>query len=369
MMTDTISQGVFQEFIAITGNVMPIKTILIDAVEGGKVEQKFVEDGAMVKKGQTLLQLSNPDLLLNSLNQEANVIAQINQLRNTSLLMEQQSLNLKEQAINIDYQIDLTQKRLARNEKLFQNGVISKVEIDEMKAEFKNLKRRRALILQTITKDSTYQDLQQQQMESSLSLMERNLKITQQTLESLIIKSPIDGQISGLNLEIGELVSKGSNIATLDKLDNFKIQLAVDEFYIARVFQNQIGRLDYNGTTYPMAIQKIYPQVTGGTFLVDMIFTNDIPTGIRRGQTVNVKLELSAQKESKLIARGAFYQNTNGHWVYVIDPTSGNAHKRAIELGNRNPNYYEVIGGLEDGEVVITSSYDTYGDRDVLLLD
>lgn len=368
LLLDTINTGIFQEFIPVTGVVMPIKTVFIDAIEGGKVEERYVEDGAMVKKGQKILKLSNPDLLLNSLNQEANVIAQINQIRNTSLLMEQQALNVKEQALNVEYQIDLTSTRLERNRSLYEDKVIARVILDEMEDEYENLMRRRQLLKMTIQKDSMFQDLQREQMKSSLSLMERNLEITRQSLDNLVVRAPIDGQLSGLTLEIGELVSTGENIATLDDLNNFKIQVRVDEFYISRVFLNQTGSFEFAGNRYFMEINKIYPQVTNGAFLVDMIFTGDVPDGIKRGQSVSVKLQLSAEKESMLLARGGFYQTTGGNWIYMIDPATGNAFKRDIRLGNQNPNFYEILSGLNNGDVVIVSSYENFGDKDELVL-
>jgi HlyD family secretion protein len=368
LLLDTINNGVFQEYIPVTGVVMPIKTVFIDAIEGGRVEEKIVEDGAMVKAGNIILKLSNPDLLLSSLNQEANVIAQINQIRTTSVLMEQQSLNLQEQALNVAYQIDLIEQRLKRNRSLYEDKVIARVELEEMEIEYKNLKRRRKLLSANIVKDSTYQELQKSQMASSLDLMERNLEITRQSLDNLIVRAPIDGQLSGLNLEIGELVSDGESIASIDNLNNFKIQVRVDEFYISRVFLNQEGSFEFAGQRYNLRIQKIYPQVNNGAFLVDMVFTDATPDGIKRGQSVSVKLQLSAEKETQLLARGGFYQTTGGNWVYIIDPITGNAIKRDIRLGNQNPNYYEVLDGLNNGDVVIVSSYENYGDKDVLVL-
>lgn len=368
LLLDTVHTAIFQEYISVTGVVLPIKTVQLDAIAGGKVEEKYVEVGAMVKQNDPILKLSNPDLLLNSLNQEANVIAQINQIRNTSLLMEQQSLALKEQALNVEYLIDLNQKRLKRNRKLYADQVIAQVEMEELEDEVENLDRRNQLLKATIRKDSAYQALQQIQMQSSLDLMERNLEITRQNLDNLLIRAPIDGQLSGLNLEIGELVATGENIAAIDKLDNFKIQVRVSEFYISRVFLNQKGSFEFAGERYFMAITKIYPEVENGAFLVDMIFTGEAPEGIRRGQSVSVKLQLSAEKESKLLARGGFYQSTGGNWVYVYDPSSGVARKRNIQLGNQNPNFYEVLEGLEDGEIVVVSSYETYEKKDELVL-
>jgi HlyD family secretion protein len=368
LMFDTVSHGVFQEFIPVTGVVQPIKTVYIDAVEGGKVEEKMVEDGAMLEQGQVILKLSNPDLLSRFLNQEANIIAQINQIRSTTLLREQQSLNLREQALDAEYQIDLISKRLERNRKLLEKEVVSRVEVEEMEDQYENLLRRKDLLQATIKRDSLSQVLEADQTKASLDLMRRNLDITRQSLDNLIIRAPIPGQLSGFNLEIGELVSQGENIGTLDNLENFKIQVRVDEFYISRVFLEQEGSFPFAGRQYYLRITKIYPQVTSGTFAVDMVFVGDTPEGIKRGQSVSVKLELSAEEEALLLARGGFYQKTGGNWVYVVDPRSGNAHKRDIRVQRQNPNYYEVVNGLQEGEIVIVSSYDNFGDKDELVL-
>ena len=244
--------------------------------------------------------------------------------------MEQQSLNLKEQALNVEFQIDLISKRLERNKELFKKKVIAKVELEEMQDEFENLLRRKKLLRQTIEKDSTFQALQQRQMDASLGLMERNLEVTRQSLDNLVVKAPIDGQISGLILEVGELVTQGESIGTLDNLDAFKLQVRVDQFYISRVFLNQEGSFDFAGKTYYLQIVKIYPQVTNGAFLVDMTFNGESPEGIKRGQSVSVRLELSAEEKGSLLAKGGFYQTTGANWVYVLDPQTGNAYKREI---------------------------------------
>ncbi len=368
LMIDTVSRGNFQEFIPVTGVVEPLRTVFIDAVEGGKVEEKFVEDGAFVRANQSILRLSNPDLMVNYLNQEANIISQINQIRNTSLLMEQQSLNLREQALDVDYQIDITGKRLERNRSLFQDQVIARVEFEENEAQHSNLLRRKELLRATIRKDSAYQALQQQQMESSLDLMQRNLTITRQSLEQLTVRAPIAGQLSGLTKELGESVARNENIGQIDDLSNFKVRVRINEFYISRVFNDLEGSFQFAGKTYKLKIKKIYPQVANGAFEADMVFVGPAPEGIKRGQSVSVKLELSAEEQATLLQRGGFFQTTGGNWVYVIDPGSGNARKRSVRLGRQNPNYYEVTDGLNPGDIVIVSGYEQFGDKDELIL-
>lgn len=368
LMVDTVSRGNFQEFIPVTGVVEPIRTVFITAVEGGKVEEKYIEDGALVQPNQPILRLSNPDLLINYLNQEANIISQINQIRNTSLLMEQQSLNLREQALDVDYQIDINGKRVARNQELYKEKVIARVEYEETEALYKSLLSRRDLLKTTIRKDSAYQALQQTQMESSLDLMQRNLAITRQSLEQLTVRAPIAGQLSGLTKELGESVGRSENIGQIDDLSNFKIRVRIDEFYISRVFNEQEGSFQFAGQNYTLKIKKIYPQVINGAFEADMVFVGRPPDGIKRGQSVSVKLELSAEEQATLLQRGGFYQTTGGNWVYVIDPGSGNARKRNVRLGRQNPNFYEVTDGLQPGEVVIVSGYENFGDKDELVL-
>ncbi|MFT4568202.1 MAG: HlyD family secretion protein, partial [Saprospiraceae bacterium] len=323
LLIDTAKTGIFQEFIPVTGVVLPIKNVLIGAIEGGRVEEKFIEDGTMVKAGQSILRLSNPDLQLNYLNQEATIISQINQIRNLSLMMEQNSLNLKETAIDVNYRLAVLTRRLARNKSLYADGVISEVEFTDSSDEYESLLLRKSLLERTVLKDSLSTDLQQAQMEISLNLMQRNLVIAKQSLDNLIIKAPISGQLSGLNSELGELIIESSQIAQIDDLSNFKIRVRIDEFYISRIFTQQEGSFNFAGESYSLYIQKIFPQVTNGTFEADMLFKGPVPEGIKRGQTVSVKLQLSAEQEALLIARGSFYQTTGGNWIYVVDP-SGN---------------------------------------------
>lgn len=368
LLVDTIHQGVFQEFIPVTGIVQPIKTVFIDAIEGGRVEEKFVEDGAMMKKGQAILRLSNPDLQLNYLNQEANTVAQINQIRNTSLLMEQQSLNLREQALDVEFQIDLFSKRSARNKELYEAKAGARVDYEETTDQLEHLYRRKKMLAQTISKDSLFHVLQQDQMNNSLDLMKRNLAIARQSLDNLVVKSPIDGQLSGLNTELGELINQGETIAQVDDLSNFKIRARIDEYYINRIFINQKGSFQFDGKSYTLSIRKIYPQVTNGSFEADLVFTDAVPSNIKRGQSVSIKLELSAEEKGLLLARGSFYQKTGGNWIYKIEAGSSTARKHNIKVGRQNPNYYEVLDGLMPGDIVIVSSYDNFGDKDELIL-
>ncbi len=368
LLTDTINHGVFKEYITLFGVVEPIKTVYLDAIESGRVEEVMLENGAMVVKGQEIMRLSNLDLQLNVLNQEAQVVNQINDIRQTSILMDQQSLNLKELALDIRFRIDLFEKRTARNSLLFQDSIISQVDFEETQDEYEHLVRRAALLEKTIEKDSLFQIMQQNQMTTTLDLMKRNLEFAKNSLENLTIKAPISGQVSSLDSELGQLINRGERIAQIDILDNFKIRAQIDEYYISRIFPNQKGSFVMDGKTYTLTVNKIFPEVTNGTFEVDMLFEGEQPGNIKRGQSISLKLSLSDETQATLLAKGGFYQTTGGNWVYVLDANGGVARKRDIRVGRQNPNYYEVLEGLNDGDIVIVSSYENFGDKDELVL-
>jgi len=368
ILLDTVHTGVFKEYITIFGTVEPFKTVYLDAIESGKVEEIFVEDGSIIQQSTPIMRLSNVDLQLNVLNQEAQIIDQINTIRNQAILMDQQSLNLKEQALNVEYQLDLLSKRTDRNHKLYKDSVISQVEYQETQDEYEHLIRRRKLLKTTLKKDSTYQVLQQNQMENSLDLMRRNLEFAKNSLDNLTIKAPINGQISSLNSEIGELINRGDRIAQIDVLDSYKIRARIDEFYISRIFPQQEGSFTMDGQTYHLRIQKIYPEVANGSFEVDLVFQENFPKNIKRGQTIPLQLSLSDETQAKLLAKGGFFQETGGNWVYAVDPRGGVARKKNIRIGRQNPDYYEVLDGLENGEVIIVSSYDNYNEKEELIL-
>lgn len=368
LLIDTVAIDIFKEYITLFGVVEPIKTVFLDAVESGRVEEIFVENGAMVDKQKEIMRLSNLDLQLSVLNQEASIISQINTIRNTSILMDQQSLSLKEQALDVEFQIDLLDKRTKRNEELFTDKIISEVDFQETQDEFEHLLRRRKLLTATIQKDSLFNAMQQDQMKTTLTLMNRNLEIAKNSLKNLIVQAPIKGQISGLDSEVGELINRGDRIAQIDVLDDYKVRAQIDEYYISRIFPQQTGTFTLNNQTYELQIQKIYPEVVDGSFAVDLVFTGTRPDNIKRGQTLSLKLSLSDETQATLLAKGGFFQSSGGNWVYVVDPSSGNAIKRDIRVGRQNPNFYEVLDGLSPGEVVIISSYENFGDKDVLVL-
>lgn len=367
ILTDTIHKGVFKEFITIFGTVEPLKTVYLDAIESGRVEEIFVEDGTMVERDQSIMRLSNLNLQLEVMRQEEAIINRINEIRLQGILREQQSITLKERALEVAYQIDILEKRTQRNKELFRDSIISKMDYEEEQDNYENQLRRSKLLKELLEKDSLSQVFQEAQLETSLDLMRRNLEFAKSSLDNLIVKAPIKGQLSSMDSEVGELINQGSRIAQIDVLEDFKILARIDEFYISRIFVNQTGSFTMDGKTYHLRIKKIYPEVANGNFEVDLVFEGERPTNIKRGQTISLKLSLSDETEAMLLAKGGFFQSTGGNWVYVKQE-DGIARKRDIKLGRQNPNYYEVQQGLEEGDIVVISSYENYGEKDELVI-
>jgi len=364
----TVEKGPFQEFIPVTGTVIPIRTVYLDAMEGGRVAQRLLEAGAVVNQGDPILKLENVDLRLNSLNREADLAEQSNALRNTRLDMERTRLSLQSQLADINYEILKSKRIYERYEILMGKDLISQQEYDDARDSYQYLLKRRELTIESHHQDSIFRAVQIKNLEESLDRMQENLRLIRLNLENLTVKAPISGQLTSLVPEIGESIGKGERIGQIDVLDGFKVRVEVDEHYIARINPGQEGEFDFNGRSYRLVIRKIYPEVTEGRFEVDMLFTGEEPEGIRRGQTLHIRLELGGLSEAVMLARGGFYQKTGGQWVFVVNQDGSMAEKRDIRLGRQNTEKFEVLAGLKPGERVITSSYDTYGDVDKLVL-
>lgn len=363
-----IKKDVFQDYIAVIGTVEPIQTIYLDAIEGGRVEEILLEEGSMLKKGDVILRLSNVNLILDISNNEANVARAVSELRTARLLMVQQQMNSESQIIETERLLKLQERAYNNNKVLYKEQHISKEEFDQSKEQYEATVRKLTLLKQIQKQDSIYRAVQVETLEASVSSLNDNLEIIKQRLENLNLKAPVNGELASLNPEIGEVVTYGTRIGTVNVLDSYKLRVEIDEHYIARISRGLTGDCDFAGSPYPGRITKIYPEVQNGRFYVDMEFTGDIPGAIRIGQTSRIKLELGESKEAVLIPRGGFYQSTGGQWVYVIDEGGEFAYKRDISIGRQNPRYYEVLEGLQPGEKVIISSYDTFGDVDKLIL-
>lgn len=364
----TVAMGPFQEFIPVTGTVMPIKTIFLDAAEGGKVDTVFKEAGNFVKAGDKILRLANTSLLISISNQDALVVEQGNLLTNTKFNLERNRIQNRQRIIDLQYNIQRLKRQYDRNKQLFEKNLISEAEFEAIEDEYKYQVKLNGLTIESVRSDSLFQEIQVGQLEKSLERLEENLQIARRRLDELVIKAPVTGQLTSLNAEIGESKSQGQRLGQIDVLDGFKVVAAIDEHYLPRVEIGQTGEFDFAGQTYKLKTTKIYPEIRDGRFDVDMEFDGKEPDGIRRGQTVHIRLQFSGLTDQILLSLGGFYQKTGGQWVYVLDPSGDFATKRKIRLGRKNTQVFEVLEGLEPGEKVITSSYDNFGDIDKLIL-
>lgn len=358
----------FKDYISIIGTVEPNVTIYLDVEEGGKVKEKVIEEGEIVQKGDVIIRLENNDLNLQILNTESNVAYQTNELRNTLINMEQKKISNKQQLLNIDYQIIQLKRTYQQNKALFDKGFVSKNEFLIAKENYELALQDRELRFERMVQDSIFRENQKTQMNNSLHKMERNLEIARQRLDKLNVKAPADGQLGTLNIEIGQSINRGQRIGQLQVLDNFKIVAEVDEHYIDRVKKGLQASFERQETNYNIITKKVYPEVREGRFEVDLSFVGAKPDKLRTGQTYHIKLELGEPAEAVLLPRGGFFQSTGGQWVYILDASGQKAIKRNIRIGRQNPLYYEVLEGLKSGENVITSSYELFGDNDVIEL-
>jgi HlyD family secretion protein len=364
----TVSQGSFQEFIPIDGTVHPIKTIVIPAVEGGTVEEKYLEGGKPVKQGDPILKLNNNRLVLDFMNQETLMNDLINNLQNSKLSLQQNKFNLRRRLATLAAQVDAAKDVYQRNISLYEAKAVSQQEFFNYKRDYERLKAEFQIEKESQKFEESNARQQIAQLETTIARTSRNLRMMEDNLKNLYIKAPISGQLSSIQVELGTPVQAGQIIGQIDDLSGFKVKAELDQHYVSRVFAGQRGEFTYNGQSYPLEISLVYSEVTNGKFPVDMKFIGKVPEGIRRGQTLQIRLQLSDPAPAVLLSRGGFYQSTGGSWVYVLDESGKFATKRDIRLGRQNPEYYEVLDGLKPGEQVVISSYDAYNNTDRLEL-
>jgi HlyD family secretion protein len=369
LTVSTVTAGAFQEFINVTGNVMPRITVYLDAVEGGRVEEVFAREGAVVVQGEPILSLSNSNLQLSLLNNEAAVTEQVNNLQNMRFQMEQTRLNLRQQLIQMEYEIQRLRRQHERSQELYQKQLISTDEYERVHDEYTYWQRRMELTRQSYVQDSLAQQIRLENMEESIDRMRRNFSVLQQSLENLLVRAPVAGHLTALNAEVGELRPSGFRFGQIDVLDSgYRVRANIDEFYISRVQRGQRAHtLPMGGQSHPLEVMRVYPEVRDSRFEVDLDFTATSPSSVRRGQTIRFNLELGDPAEGILLPRGGFYQTTGGNWAYVLDASGDFAVKRPIRIGRQNPEYYEVLEGLSPGDQVVTSSYETFGNADRLV--
>lgn len=364
----TIEKGQFNDYITIIGQVEPISTIYLDVEEGGKVEEVYIEEGEMVKKGDVILRLRNNDLNTSIMNSESQLAYHANELRNTQIEIEQQQIQNKTQKLQIDLSVIQAKRKYNQYKRLFEEDLIAKEDFLQAKEEYDLANKEQELTYQKLIQDSIFRMNQKELMDESLRNNKFSLQMAKNRLDNLNVKAPVDGQLGLLDAEIGQSISRGQRLGLIHVLTDFKIGAKIDEHYIDRVKRKLTASFERNSYQYDLSLKKVYPEVRDGQFEVDLVFSGEHPDNIRTGQTYHIKLELGESEQSILIPRGGFFQSTGGQWVYVLNENGTEAIRRNIKIGKQNPRYYEIIEGLESGEKVITSSYELFGDNDKIVL-
>lgn len=363
-----VTVGTFEDFIPLRGRLVPRNTVYLDAVEGGRVEEVLVEDGAIVRAGDPIVRLSNTNLQLEVLGREAAVTEQLNFMRTLELQLEQNRLAHKRNLVEIDYQITRLNRSIERQRDLAAKELVSRSTLDELQDELTYYERRRAVTLESQATDARLQEEQLRQLRSASTQLETSLALARRNLDDLNVRAPVAGKLSGFDVEVGESIVRGGRLGQIDDPDAYKLNARIDEFYLARVDIGQTATATNNGREVDLEVIKIYPQVKEGQFEVDMAFAAE-PEGLRRGQTLQMRLTLGDNSDAVLIPNGSFYQETGGNWVFVVAPDGSEAIRRTVRLGRRNTDYIEVLDGLEPGERVITSPYTSFTGMDRLVLD
>lgn len=362
----TVTQGQFNDYIRVTGQVLPMTTIQISPLEGGVVETIVAEEGSKVKKGDVILILNNESLDLQILNAEADLAEKENILRNTMISMEQQKLSLRQDMLQLGVEVRRLKRAYDSSKELYQEKLIAKEEWLKAEEDYLLAIDKLELVKNRSLQDSLYRTVQIEQMEESLQNMRRNMLMIRKRKDNLTIKAPIDGELGLLDVVLGQSISAGTKVGQINNLDSYKIEAQVDEHYIDRVSAGLQAQFERQDEKYNTIVRKVYPEVRDGKFKADFKFDGQQPENIRIGQTYYLSLQLGQPQEAVMIPRGTFYQKTGGRWIYVISEDGSQAIKREIRIGRQNPQYYEVLDGLNPGEKVIVSGYDSFGDNDVL---
>ena len=363
-----VTVGTFEDFIPLRGRLVPRSTVYLDAIEGGRVEEVLIEDGALVKAGDPIARLSNTNLQLEVLGREASVTEQLNNMRTIELQLEQNRLSHKRNLVEIDYQIIRLNRSIERQRDLAEQNLVSQSTVDELQDELNYYTNRREITLESQATDARLQEQQLAQLRAAGTQLESSLSFARKNLDDLNVRAPVDGKLSGFNIEVGESIVRGGRLGQIDDPDGYKLNVQIDEFYLGRVDLGQVATAESGRDSYNLNVTKIYPQVNNGQFDVDMLFADE-PGDMRRGQTLQVKLTLGDNADAILIPNGSFYQETGGNWIFVVSADGTEAVRRSVRLGRRNTDFIEVLDGLEPGEQVITSPYTSYVDMDRLTLD
>ena len=364
-----VKKEMFNDFVRVDGQVQPITVVQLSPEEGGIVQEKVVEEGAQVKKGDVIVRLSNSNLDLEILNAEAELAEKQNLLRNTQVTMEQDKLNNETERAQYAMDMSRAKRKYEQYKQLYEEELVAKEEYLQAKEDYDLAARKYDLVVQRLYQDSLSRGIQMEEMEFSLANMRKNIQLIHQRKENLNVRSKIDGELGLLDVVLGQNIMAGSMIGQVNDLSDYKIEAMIDEHYIDRVKPGLSASFDRQGQQFALTVRKVYPEVREGKFRTDFVFTGERPDNIRTGQTYYINLELGQPTESLIIPKGTFFQSTGGNWVFVLDPDGKKAYRRQIKIGRQNPQYYEILEGLEPGERVIVSSYEAYKDNEVLVLE
>ena len=364
-----VTYGEFNDYIRLNGRVQPISIVQISPEEGGIVMEKVVEEGAQVKKGDVILRLANSNLDLSILNAESELAEKQNLLRNTQVAMQQDKLTNETEKATLDIDTQRKQRTYKQMERLYQEKLVSKEEYMQAKEDFELAQRKHNLVSQRLEQDSIYRTVQMDQMEDNLQNMRQNVAMIRERKNKLEVRATISGELGLLDAELGQNISAGQMVGQINDLSDFKVEAQVDEHYIDRVINGLPATFQRQNTSFGLKVRKVYPEVREGRFRTDFVFTGERPDNIRSGQTYYIDLQLGEPTESVLIPKGTFFQVTGGNWIFVVDKDGKKAYRRTIRIGRQNPQYYEVLEGLERGERVIVSGYEGFKDNEVLVLN
>ncbi len=366
IVVDSVVRGRFNDYIQMNATVAPIQMVQVSPEEGGIVQERVVEEGARVKKGDVLVRLTNANLNLQILNAESELAEKQNMLRNTQITMEQDRLNNNYEKLQLAQDVVAKRRHWKRQEKLYAEQLIPEEDYLQAKEDFELAESKHRLVEERLRKDSLLRRSQTEQMEDNLAAMQRNVELVRQRVERLEVRAVIDGEVGLLNVELGQSIAAGSMIGAVNDLSDYKLEAMVDEHYIDRVTGGLLASFEQGGKTYGLRLRKVFPEVRNGRFRIDFLFTDGHPANIRTGQTFYVDLQLGEPREAVIIPKGTFYSTTGGQWIFVLSPDGKEAHRRPIRIGRQNPEYYEVLEGLEPGERVLVRGYEAFKEMETL---
>lgn len=367
LIINEVTQGEFNDYIRVSGQVQPMTTIQVSPQEGGLVQEIVTEEGSKVKAGDIIVRLTNDNLDLQILNSEAELAEKENILRNTLISMEQQKLSLRQDKLQLQTEVARLRRKYEQNKALYEDKLIAREEYLTAREDYELAAGKLQLVKERAQQDSLYRSVEIEQMQESLDNMRKNMLMIRRRKDNLTIKSPIDGELGLLDVVLGQSISAGMKIGQINNLDSYKIEAQIDEHYIDRVTAGLSATFQRQNESYGAIIRKVYPEVRDGKFKADFKFEGETPDNVRSGQTYYLNLQLGQPENAVLVPRGTFYQKTGGKWIFVVAPEGGRAVRREIRIGRQNPQYYEVLEGLNPGEKVITSGYDSFGDNEVLV--